>query len=788
MKKKYVILTVFLLTVSVIMAFCVRPVMALFVAAYPQKANYHTAMTSTSFSVTEQGIARVYVDYLGYESAVNGIVQITIRRGESVVLEESHAIDGDQHFHVYEYPLYETGAYRCTVVYTVNGNDGTQDVITFRDTAECTVSATRVPEVNLPTEEMLLDENGRLCEKLLIERNAKGERIRDTVYDANGNLLAELRYHDQSADGALSSYYSLGSLNRLKAIEIPRATATFTVWDASGKKLLFGTHEYRNQCESLTVSDGNDEFLLAERREYDDDGRVIHITEYDEKGVAIETKAYEYREDGHSCVVSDRETSIREIYDRNNVLQERETYDADARILSSVEYEYDVRNASVIPSAYTEYHYDANGVLETEQAFDGAHILQKQTDYENGSVYLETVYTANGDVLQETFYSYDENGKLQRKMRYQRGTLCAAWFPLKNSELLYVEYDERGVACFAQYRDRNNVLTEQIRFQPSTSTYEYSTFLYDAQGRMTEERIEVTKGYGASFLQDLTANYVMEGAPSYITVYPNAPKPTVSTRTRTYEYGAHGISTMLIYYGSELRLEMRFLYRANGTKIKETLSEYQNGNVVSETETEYAANGTTVTRKSVYNQEGRMVRQTRYRADGQAEKILYYENERLTHTMQYVYGDDGTLLSSTLSDRAGAVVSSTEYEYKNGRLTRETMRFRRTVVSVGADGKSKAESRDAVYRMEYLYDRKGTLTEKTESINSQTVRYTYYQYNSLGIVNRTIVETPNGRLTTDHDPYGVVISEIMTVFSDHDPMYLLGLIPVNATFRCDYRP
>ncbi|MBQ8496452.1 MAG: hypothetical protein IJ489_03230 [Clostridia bacterium] len=102
--------------------------------------NQNTMHTVTSFGFTEDGKARVSVDYTGYHDTTGADIDVTIEKQgflffwEKVVTKSYHA-DGESYHNEYFYDIDEDGTYRCTVVYTVFG-EGENDVITFKDTKD----------------------------------------------------------------------------------------------------------------------------------------------------------------------------------------------------------------------------------------------------------------------------------------------------------------------------------------------------------------------------------------------------------------------------------------------------------------------------------------------------------------------------------------------------------------------------------------------------------------------------------------------------------------------------
>lgn len=102
--------------------------------------NNNTGMMNSGFAITETGEAIVAVNYEGYTNVTTGAT-ITIKIEKrtllffwSDVIDETITAVGDSYFNEFHYQLEDKGTYRCTVVYTVSGTGGADDVLTFEDT------------------------------------------------------------------------------------------------------------------------------------------------------------------------------------------------------------------------------------------------------------------------------------------------------------------------------------------------------------------------------------------------------------------------------------------------------------------------------------------------------------------------------------------------------------------------------------------------------------------------------------------------------------------------------
>lgn len=104
--------------------------------------NNNTLSTTTGFSISTNGRATVGLAYEGYPNITTGAtITIKIEKRNLLlfwrdVIDETITVVGDSYFNEMYYQLEDTGTYRCTVVYTVSGTGGADDVLTFEKTAK----------------------------------------------------------------------------------------------------------------------------------------------------------------------------------------------------------------------------------------------------------------------------------------------------------------------------------------------------------------------------------------------------------------------------------------------------------------------------------------------------------------------------------------------------------------------------------------------------------------------------------------------------------------------------
>ena len=102
--------------------------------------NNNTSSTYTAFSISNNGSAIVSVEYMGYPNiTTNATITIKIEKRNLLVfwkdiVSDTIVVNAQYFTDNFTYQLEDTGTYRCTVVYTISGTGGADDVITFEDT------------------------------------------------------------------------------------------------------------------------------------------------------------------------------------------------------------------------------------------------------------------------------------------------------------------------------------------------------------------------------------------------------------------------------------------------------------------------------------------------------------------------------------------------------------------------------------------------------------------------------------------------------------------------------
>lgn len=102
--------------------------------------NNNTMAASMIFTISDTGLARVTLNYEGYQNITTGAtITVKIEKRNllvfwSDIVEDVITVNGDSYYESLSYQLDKTGTYRCTVEYVVSGTGGADDVLTFEDT------------------------------------------------------------------------------------------------------------------------------------------------------------------------------------------------------------------------------------------------------------------------------------------------------------------------------------------------------------------------------------------------------------------------------------------------------------------------------------------------------------------------------------------------------------------------------------------------------------------------------------------------------------------------------
>ena len=123
MKRKLCLIFVLVFAMSALLA---SPILASGISLF----NNNTDSTSTNFSITDTGEARVMVNYNGYPAiTTHASIVVKIEKRNLLVfwkdaVEEIYYCWDASYSNTFVYQLEKSGTYRCTVTYTISGIGG----------------------------------------------------------------------------------------------------------------------------------------------------------------------------------------------------------------------------------------------------------------------------------------------------------------------------------------------------------------------------------------------------------------------------------------------------------------------------------------------------------------------------------------------------------------------------------------------------------------------------------------------------------------------------------------
>ena len=199
--------------------------------------------------------------------------------------------------------------------------------------------------------------------------------------------------------------------------------------------------------EKLTHYDGKGRLVFTHIITYNDSGKIIHKTSYDETGAEQGSFDFTYNQNG------DPLDSAWFFWDAGYLMKTEREYDENGRLFSIHNYGDESRS---VEGNMTYIYYDENGRKESD--------IYYSAWYENGS-HCEAVYE---------YFTYNGTGKLDRVDRKSEAG--------ETVDYTIYEYDAQGMNC-----------TRTCYLPDGTIDYRYE-YRYDENGKKTEQRRYDSKG------------------------------------------------------------------------------------------------------------------------------------------------------------------------------------------------------------------------------------------------------------------------------------------------------
>lgn len=446
------------------------------------------------------------------------------------------------------------------------------------------------------------DENWKMIKRESFDKN--GKLIQLSEYDKNGNLTKFISYDE---NGEVKSYTAYeydekGNLTKAARYDGNGTVEDYTVYenDENGyilKDTRYDANGVKRSCtEYFENTTHESKYISGNQRRtenYDSDGSLSGITEYNRNGDVVKAEQYM---SGKLYGIEEKE------YDESGNLIKSSSYDADRKF-----------------TGYSVYGYNESGKRIKISKYDGSGTLTGYTEIKRNGDYIlsETVYDGDGNKTEYTEYleNTSDYATYSRKKRYEK---------YENGKLAELkEYNEDGkMTKRTSYDGKGNkkLYEEYVTLKVKHNGYE---------GTSTD--IKTRETYNDGKLEHRTEyEYDENGNRTKISEYDGDGKLTEYTETK--------------YDGERILSESR--YDGNGKLIRRTEDEYdENGKKL---KSSVYNNGGLESYKSYhYDESGRLIKVTA--CDAYNRIVNYYEIEYTDENgngKTHEYDKNGNLLGT----------------------------------------------------------------------------------------------------------------------------------------------
>lgn len=332
------------------------------------------------------------------------------------------------------------------------------------------------------------------------------ERTHEYTFDNKGNMLSQKEYTDGKL--SLEYEYSYKTSNPSETYQSKRTD----YYDDSTMRVEIYNENHETVSATEYDAEGNVTYNCTFEHEYDDNGELLKIHEY-ENGRLVETREYAYYADGsgdtyfnklimyyedssyrivvyntRGSIDSDTHyfadsTKFETLYDGNGNTLSETYYDAEGNISEKYTYEYtlDDKGNVMLEKEYrdgklysqTEYSYktdDPEDVYASQRTYYYDDLSKEVVKYdENGATVSEVVYDAQGNVEFSATYEneYDDEGNFINEKKYEDGVLTCWWeysYYTNGYSGTYVskrtEYFEDGDKIVTVYSEDDEIISE----------------------------------------------------------------------------------------------------------------------------------------------------------------------------------------------------------------------------------------------------------------------------------------------------------------------------------------
>ena len=475
--------------------------------------NNYTMHTVTSFGFTDDGKARVSVDYTGYRDTKGADIDVTIEKQGFLffwekVVTEHYNIEEESYQHEYFYDIDDDGTYRCTVVYTVFGS-GENDVITFKDTKDYRANdmiseTTDTSTIQTTTAETSTTETTTAETTTETTTEEMTTTVQTEPPESEEEKERRLRY--EAAVEALNAYLETGEPNNemLKYLytefselgdyeDSERYLEHFTILpdmlteitsvttDANGntKEKQVGGYTY-NQNGQITSAFGEEMrkiYNISDQFEhvfnYDENGKLLSIQVVDSMFIKAHLIA-EYDKDGNLIgLIGTNNGQIRNYMFNENGQIEKITIEPNKYFKETYVYSY-YENGNIYQISYENYE-ESYTPLKSFSSDTKKDIYRYQCD-ENGVITQMTVTTTGSHLSESKVHDYENKV-------FSYGQV----FPSVKTETERYDIEPITVNKKFTYDEYGRIISAEIIDDSKQNITEYQTYHYETLYFYTEE-------------------------------------------------------------------------------------------------------------------------------------------------------------------------------------------------------------------------------------------------------------------------------------------------------------
>jgi len=467
---------------------------------------------------------------------------------------------------------------------------------------------------------------------------------------------------------------NIESMTRFDQTGQPQLVAEFedglcikeTRYDAEGNVICYYTHEYVDGVRSLSA--------------YFTDGKMVYSEKYTvQSSTSVRADRTFHQEENRVengiITLEDGKIVLREIY-VNTVLTRKDTYNGD--LITQVE-SYD--DAGLLKNRIVREYDTVKKLMLSEVIYDGNAVTLSRTvnEYDAKTDLLKKIirYDGLGEIIDYDTYNYDLNNNPIKQVRYAKdGTIqeqIVRVFNDKNkvTKETYIGADGMVTHSMGYDYDDSGFISKSIVYSPEndgTTIKEYTVYTRSPSGAITQLDV-----FNANNIQ---TKKTLFNAAGFITEHYDYSELGVLLNVEKFKYDAKqnviNKETSTYAEDSTLLLYLNEQYDEKGQVMVYTIDDTK-ANRHEQVICRYDAEGN-LAQQTIFDKSGKPMRDVTLDAEGRIVKELLYDDGRESELNEYVYNEEGMIVQKKATDRKTGTLKNSAYTYdKDGIRTSEVI-------------------------------------------------------------------------------------------------------------------